>query len=197
MGAVLYYECINLERGWFQVRWFITWHRTAVAIKETHFIITFWSHTDTTLYLSPWSDSVLVFVLVLVLSGDKWSDGARGLARGHPDPSGYSTRWLRQRSCCLCPPLLTVSQSINESFKCMDQQYRIRTFLIPKKERFISFRCNYATGWLGTSFLRREEKRSAEQTGAAPLCGRGHFRLLITPRGMMWWVWKLAHYEWL
>ena len=30
-----------------------------------------------------------------------------------------------------------------------------------------------------------EEKRSAEQTGAASPCGRGHFRLLITPQGVM------------
>lgn len=59
---------------------------------------------------------------VLVQSGDKWSDGARGLAGGYPDPTGYSSRWLRQCLGRLCPPLFTVSQAINKSFKCMDQQ---------------------------------------------------------------------------
>lgn len=80
----------------------------------------FFSYTDATFYLGPWSDSVFLFVLVH--SGDKWFDGSRGLARGHTDPSGYSARWLRQRPGRLRPPLLTVSRSINESFKCMEQQ---------------------------------------------------------------------------
>lgn len=126
-----------------------------------------------------------LFAFVLVYSGDKWSDGARGLARGHPDPSGYSTRWLGQRPGRLCPPLLTVSPSINESFKCMDQGQKRRakkTFPRPKKERFISSLCNYAKGWLG---IIPQEGGETEQTGTASLCSRGHFRLLITLKGVM------------
>lgn len=117
-SAVLYYECVNLQGGFPKG----TTLETEQDQRNT-FIITF-GHTQTLLsYLGPWSDSVCVFILVH--SGDKWSDGAGGLARGHPDPSGYSTRWLRQRPGRLRPPLLTVSPSINEPFKCMDQQCQI------------------------------------------------------------------------
>lgn len=56
---------------------------------------------------------------VSVEPGDKWSDGAWRLARGHPDPSGDSPGWFWQRPGCLCPSLLSVSQFISKPFKCM------------------------------------------------------------------------------
>lgn len=87
--------------------------------------------------------ALICFVFpVLVQSGDKRSDGARGLAGGYPDPTGYSSRWLRQCLGRLCPPLFTVSQAINESFKCMDQQKerrQKRTFLILEKSHLSPF----------------------------------------------------------
>lgn len=119
-----------------------------------------WSYTETTFNLWPWSDSSSLFLFIQVINGlmerEDWQEAIQTPLGILPGGSGnalaasvhHYSQWV------------SLLMSHLNAWTNSRQGEQRGTFHSLKRERFISFLCNYAKGWLGTSFLRREERES-------------------------------------
>ena len=136
---------------------YLTRHKTTVALKETHLIWTSY-HTQTLLSIRLMICFCL-FLFIQVINGlmerEDWQEAIQTPLGILPGGSGNALAASVHHYSQWVSPLMS---HLNAWTKSAGEQPHSAL----KKERFISFRCNYAKGWLGTSILRREERQRSK-----------------------------------